>query len=166
VGAAGVTFGCAALLEIAVDTAWTAATGAPCWEYRLWPVHQGHTSRFGVLMWPMYGAFVQHFHGAIRRNPALHGLHGPAARAVLVAVEAMVLEILANALSLGGFGSFLFYYLPDDLGHLTTFRIFLPYVAAGAMGVALLGWLERQPRRAEIGVAAWVLTAFVVLSLP
>lgn len=154
--AAGFTFLCAAPLEILVDTAFVAATGQPCWEYRVWPIHRGYTSGVGAAMWPMYGAFVYAFHGAIRSRADLRCLHGLGARAALVAVEAMVLEIAANAFALAVYGTFYFYYLPGDLNHLTTMQILVPYFGAGMLGLTLLEQVERLPYPAAVGVISWV----------
>ncbi|MSP54168.1 MAG: hypothetical protein EXR69_00950 [Myxococcales bacterium] len=154
--AAGFTFLCAAPLEIVVDSAFVAATGRPCWEYRVWPLHRGYTSGVGAAMWPMYGAFVYAFHAAIRSRRDLVWLHGLAARAGLVAVEAMVLEIAANAFALVGYGCFYFYYFPSDLENLTTMQILVPYFGAGVIGLTLLEQVQRLPHPAVVGVLSWV----------
>ena len=96
----GATFLCAMWLEVAVDSLFVALLGRPCWTYHVWPVHDGYTSGIGMLMWPMYAVFLHLLHQAIDLNPRLAALRPPAAKALLVAVDAMLLEVAANAYAL------------------------------------------------------------------
>jgi hypothetical protein len=162
VAAAGVTLALAAPLEIAVDQLFSTAGGGPAWTYVIAPVHSGFTSRFGILMWPMYGAFVEGVHEALAVNPRLSRWNTPLCRAVLIAVEAMLLEIAANLFCLAVLGRYLFYYHPDDLWHLTTIRIFLPYVAAGYLGVRVLDAVLGSSYRGAIGIVAWAAATLVL----
>ncbi|GDX79391.1 hypothetical protein LBMAG42_12020 [Deltaproteobacteria bacterium] len=166
VAAAGVTFLCAATAEIAVDSAFVALTGAPAWRYIVWPVHQGYTSGIGIVMWPLYGAFVHLLHEVLRGDPRFRAVSGDIARGVLIAADAMLLEVAANLFSLVVFGCFTFYYLPDDLLHFTTIRIFLPYCAVGVLGVQVLNRLEGVRGAAWAGGLAWAVAACVVLAGP
>jgi hypothetical protein len=164
VGAAGITLPVAAAFEFAIDHAWVLVTGEPAWRYLVAPTHGGYTSAVGLVMWPMYGAFVAALHHAVAGRPRLAILHSPWGRAALLAVEALALEIAANLYALLAFGCFFFYYLPNDLLHFTTIRIALPYLVAGRVGVAALDALERHPQRLGIGLAAWVIGAAFVVS--
>lgn len=161
--AAGVTFLCAATTEILVDTAFVAATGAPAWRYIVWPVHQGYTSGVGLVLWPLYGAFVHLLHEVLRSDPRFRAVSGEFARGVLIAADAMLLEVFANLFSLVAFGCFTFYYLPDDLLHFTTIQIFLPYSVAGVLGVQVLNRLEGWRWAAWAGAGAWAVAAAGVL---
>lgn len=163
--AAGVTFLCAASTEILVDSAFVALTGAPAWRYIVWPAHQGYTSGIGLVMWPLYGAFVHLLHEVLRGDPRFRAVSGDLARGVLIAADAMLLEVCANLFSLVAFGCFTFYYLPDDLLHFTTIQIFLPYCVVGVLGVQVLNRLEGRRWAAGAGAGAWVVAAGLVLGL-
>ncbi len=163
--AAGLTFLCAAPLEILVDSAFFRVTGQPCWEYRVWPIHMGFTSGVGAVMWPMYGAFVYAFHGALRARDEFPALHGWVGRAALIAVEAMTLEIAANAYALIGFHTFYFYYWPGDLLHYTTMAILVPYFVCGLVGVAALDCVERLPWPVAVGVGSWIAGVILMFGL-
>jgi hypothetical protein len=151
----GTTLLCATLAEIVVDTAFMTAVGRPAWLYHLWPVHGGYTSRFGVLMWPMYGFFVCMLHEAMPHNRFLKPLDSLLGRALLVGADAMVLEVAANAFSLGFFGSWCFFYLQDDLHHFTSVEIFGPYVLVGWVGLQLLHGLAGLRHPALLGLLFW-----------
>lgn len=156
----GTTFLCAMWLEIAADTLFVWTLGRPCWIYHVWPVHGGYTSGFGLLMWPMYGVFLHLLHLAIDINPRLAPLRSHGAKAVLAAVDAMLLEVAANAFALVGFGSYLFHYHAGDLAHFTTWEVFLPYVVSGWLGLHVLHGLHALERRlppVATGVALYAL---------
>lgn len=153
-------FGCG--LELVMDRAFIAALGRPCYLYFIWPIHDGHTSGSGLVMWPLYGFFVCMLHQAIHASPRLAFLDGNGARAALLAVDAMLLELAANVFSLVFFGSWLFRYHAPDLHHFTTVEAFPIYLLGGYPGVVLLDRLEHHPRRGVIGAALWV--AIIVIA--
>lgn len=161
----GVTSLCATVAEIAVDEAFVLALGRPAWIYQVGPVHGGFTSAAGIAMWPLYGVFVYFLHAALRGNPRLRLLDNDAGRALLMGVDAMSLELAANAFTLVGFHSFYFFYLASDLHHLTTWEIFVPYVVVGAIGMRLVAFLERRKHQALVGLALQLVATVLVLRI-
>lgn len=161
----GATFFCAALAEIGVNAAFVTVLGRPAWLYQVWPVHRGFTSAAGVAMWPLYGVFVYLLDAALRGNPRLRFLENDLGKALLVGVDAMLLEIAANTFSLVGFRSFFFFYLAPDLHHFTTWEIFVPYVIAGLVGMKLIAVLDRRKNRALIGLALQLAATVLVLEV-
>lgn len=159
----GTAFLFGGLLEIVVDPLWIAVVGRPCWLYHVWPVHGGHTSGVGVVMWPMYGFFVGMLHHAIHVSPRLRFLDGHAQRAALLAVDAMLLEVAANLFALAFFGTWHFRYHRGDLAHFTTVEAFPIYVLGGYAGVRVLHALEHHRWRAQFGAVFFVVTAAAVL---
>lgn len=159
---AGVTFFFGAGSELVMDPAFITVLGRPCYLYRVWPVHGGYTSAVGLVMWPLYGFFVALLHQAIHVTPALRPLDGHTARAALLAVDAMLLEVAANVFALGFFGVWLFRYHAPDLHHFTTVEAFPIYLVGGYAGLRLLHALEAHPRRAWVGGVFYVVTAAVV----
>ncbi len=162
----GTTLCCAVWAEIAADELFVLLLGRPGWVYHVWPVHHGYTSGVGLVMWPMYGFFVCLLHEAIHVSPRLAFLDGDVQRAVLVALDAMVLEVAANAFTLLGFGSYFFHYHAGDLVHFTTWEIFVPYVVAGALGLQLLKVLERRAPKVPTGVVLFAVGVLSVLLQP
>ncbi|MBI5494961.1 MAG: hypothetical protein HY904_08020 [Deltaproteobacteria bacterium] len=159
---AGVTFFFGAGSELVMDPAFISVLGRPCYLYRVWPVHGGYTSGVGLVLWPLYGFFVSMLHHAIHVTPALRHLDGHGARAALLAVDAMLLEVAANVFALALFGTWLFRYHAPDLHHFTTAEAFPIYLVGGYAGLRLLHALETHPRRAWVGAAFYVVTAAAV----
>ncbi|MEW5850620.1 MAG: hypothetical protein AB2A00_17675 [Myxococcota bacterium] len=156
-------FGCG--LEMVMDRAFIFALGRPCYLYHVWPIHHGHTSGSGVVMWPLYGFFVCLLHQAIREQPRLSFLEGDWARAGLLAVDAMLLEVAANLFTLVGFGTWLFRYHAPDLHHFTTVEAFPIYLLGGYPGVRLLHAMEAHPRRGRLGVVLGVVIGVAAFAL-
>lgn len=159
VAAGGATFLVAVMFEIGVDEAFLRLTGALAWQYRVAPVLGGSTSLVGVVMWPLYGAFVVAVQDGLRRRQIAESRFS---RAAILAGEAMFLEVAANLFALLGFHGWFFYYLPGDLNHFTTFAVALPYFVAGLVGVTILDQLERVARPVWIGAGCWGVAAIVV----
>ena len=139
----GATFACGVLCEIAFDSAFAHFLGRPAWEYRIWPVHNGYTSGATAVVWAMYGFYLYFFHRMleIRRSPMADSIP---AKGVLIAIDAMVLETLANSFSLITFNVYYFYYFRPDLMNFTTWEIFIPYALCGLGGAFLLKLLDQK----------------------
>jgi hypothetical protein len=154
----GCTFFFAFWFEIGVDSFFVKFLGKPCWEYRIWPVHNGYTSGVGVFMWPLYGFFVYCLNTAIENNPKLAVINHNSFKAFLMALDAMALEILANVFSIAQYHTFYFYYLPGDMVHFTTVQVFLPYMVCCAVGINTLKYLERFEKKCfDIGLVFFLL---------
>ncbi len=138
----GVTLVAGLACEIGWDSLWTARFGSPLWLYRNWPLHHGYTTGVALVQWPLYGFHVCCLHRALAVNKRLNFLNNNITKGVLIGVDAMVIEFLVNSFSLSLFGSWHFYYFPNDLGHFTSFQVFIPYVVSGIAGMHLLSALE------------------------
>lgn len=152
----GATFACGALCEIVVDSLFAYTLGRPAWEYHIWPKHGGFTSGATAVVWAMYGFYLYFFHEALkaRKSPIADSV---AYKGILIAVDAMILETLANTFSLITFKTYYFFYLRPDLAHFTTWEIFVPYAICGAAGVFLLKLLDQAKYpRAWIGLAFYL----------
>ena len=139
-----IAFLVAIVCEVGLGQLYRFVTGEPLWQYRVWPIHDGFTSVLNFMIWPIYGYYsyllgkVMHAHrfSFIRRwhRGMLAGLDGP------------LLEVLANGFFLSLYGSFYFYYLPDDLWHLTSVRVIPLYMLMGVALVFVLGYFQARPR--------------------
>ncbi|REG20414.1 hypothetical protein ATI61_122114 [Archangium gephyra] len=162
----GTTCLCATLGEVGTDTLCVALLKRPLWLYHVWPVNHGYTSAAGLVTWPLYGGFLYFLHQALRANPRLRPFNGDGAKVLLLAVDAMLLEICLNVFSLGLFQSFFFFYFRGDLQHFSTGEIFVPYVVLGYAGLKLLAFLERRRHRLAMGLALQALGILCVLAMP
>lgn len=118
--------------EVLIDSLYKAAFKLPLWEYYLLPIHNGFTSYYSLFIWSMYGFHLYLLHhslnGRVRSNWVL---------AVIVTIEAILLEVLFNLTSLAAFGQYIFYYLPNDLWHITSVQVMPVYFLAGFLVVRL-----------------------------
>ena len=139
----GCTFLGAMWGEIIINTLFVKLFGQPCWLYQIWPIHHGYTSGVGMFMWPLYGFSVYCLDSALKTNPKLAKINNCTVKAYLLALDAMLLEILADLFSISQYHSYYFYYLPNDLIHFTTIQVFIPYLFCCILGVNALCFLER-----------------------
>lgn len=152
----GATFMGGALAEILVGSLGEAALGRLVWQYQIWPEHGGYTTGVGAVMWPMYGFYLYCLHTALRKR-GFTAIENVFFSGVLIAVDAMILETLANIFSLATFNIYYFYYFAGDLLHFTSAEIFLPYVAFGIFGSVLLKLLDKPTYpRAWLGLALYL----------
>ncbi len=152
----GATFMGGALGEILIGGLGESLLGRLVWQYQIWPEHGAYTTGVGAVMWPMYGFYLYCFHEALRKRGSVV-IENVFFSGVLIAIDAMVLETLANIFSLATLNTYYFYYFAGDLLHFTSAEIFLPYVAFGIFGSALLKLLDKpQYPRAWLGLALYL----------
>ena len=58
-----------------------------------------------------------------------------------------LLEILANGFFLLFYGTFYFYYLPDDMRHFTSVQVIPLYMVMGVILSLVLDYLKDKPQR-------------------
>ncbi|MDB5238401.1 MAG: hypothetical protein JWM46_671 [Candidatus Kaiserbacteria bacterium] len=118
--------------EVLIDSLYKAVFKIPLWEYHLLPIHNAFTSYYSLFIWGMYGFHLYLLHhslnGRIRTGWGL---------AAIVTAEAIVLEVLFNLTSLAVFHQYIFYYLPNDLWHITSVQVMPVYFLAGFLVVRL-----------------------------
>lgn len=115
------------LFEITVDSIYAQITGRPLWLYKVFPVHNGYTSIFSLFIWGVMGFqdYLIHDTLSTKKLPSLRKL------ALWLSIEGIIFEILFNLLSLATFGKYIYYYLPKDLWHVTSFQAFPLYLLGG-----------------------------------
>lgn len=115
--------------EIFVNTLWSMHFGAPLWDYHLFPAQNGHISYFFPLIWGALGFYKLINDTAFptkSKNKIIPGL--------IMGTEAIFLEIAFNGLFLLLFGSYIFFYLPANLGilsHLSCLEVIPFYFVVG-----------------------------------
>lgn len=115
--------------EIFVNTLWQTTFHEPLWKYQLYPTQSGHISYFFPLIWGALG-FYKYVNDtafpAKSKSKIVPGL--------IMGGEAIFLEIAFNGLFLVLFGSYIFYYLPENLGvlsHLSCLEVIPFYFVVG-----------------------------------
>jgi len=116
--------------EVAVNSFCRAAFDSSLWIYLVTPVHQGDTSIFAFFQWSLYG---YHLYFVQKKIQSLKVKHEEYIFALVISVEALLLEIFVNISSHFFLNTFIFYYIPGDMGHMTTVFVFPVYILGGAI---------------------------------
>jgi len=116
--------------EVAINSFCRAVFDSSLWIYQVTPVHNGDTSIFAFFQWSLYGYHVYFVQNKIQ---SLNLKHEAYIFAAVISVEALLLEIFVNISSKFFLNTFIFYYLPGDMGHLTTVYVFPVYLLGGAI---------------------------------
>lgn len=116
--------------EVAVNSFCRAAFDSSLWIYLVTPVHHGDTSIFAFFQWSLYG---YHLYFVQKKIQSLKVKHEEYIFALVISVEALLLEIFVNISSSFFLNTLIFYYIPGDMGHMTTVFVFPVYILGGAI---------------------------------
>ncbi len=128
--------------EVAINSFCRAAFDTSLWVYQVTPIHHGDTSIFAFFQWSLYGYHLYFVHQKIQ---SLDVKYKEYIFTVFLAVEALLLEILVNVSSNFFLNTFIFYYLPGDMGHLTTIFVFPFYLLGGAILIGIFSRFLKDP---------------------
>ncbi|MEN8108513.1 MAG: hypothetical protein ABFS22_10975 [Pseudomonadota bacterium] len=156
-----VAFLVAIVCEVCLGKLYFLLFDKPLWRYRVWPIHDGYTSALNFIIWPVYGYYWYFLHHVLQRhrlqfrrtwlNGISSGIDGP------------LLEILANGFFLLFYGTFYFYYLPDDLRHFTSIQVMPLYMVMGICLALIVEYLQQRPRRWHIPAGFYLVGVGFVL---
>jgi hypothetical protein len=112
------------------------------WQYTVYPVHYGYTSKYAPFLWGLYGFHLYLLHGTVDRakRVSVHRL------ALLFCLEAIIIEGIVNLTFKLGFGHFIYYYLPSDLWHFTSFQTLPFYLLGGYVVLETFKNSELNPK--------------------
>jgi len=128
--------------EVAINSFCRTAFDSPLWIYQVTPVHHGDTSIFAFFQWSLYG---YHLYFVQNKIQSLNLKHEAYIFAAVISVEALLLEIFVNISSKFFLNTFIFYYLPGDMGHLTTVYVFPVYLLGGAILIEIFKRFLQDP---------------------
>ncbi|TAH33984.1 hypothetical protein EYC59_04165 [Candidatus Saccharibacteria bacterium] len=128
--------------EIFLDTIYNAIVGRPLWYYNLLPIHGGFTSAFAPIVWGMYGFHVYLLHDTLNTKWSITRTRH---LALIISLEALVLEALLTLSAKPFFGEYLYYYLPSDLWHVTSLQNMPFYFMCGVVIVQVMRRFRREP---------------------
>jgi len=123
--------------EVLVNNVWQTLFSVPLWEYHLFPAHSGDISYFFVFIWGGLG-FYRYLNDATIHNFQSNQQFKPG---FIMGVEAVFLELAYNGFFLLLFGSYIFYYLPANLGifsHLSCLQVIPFYFLVGLFTSSLI----------------------------
>jgi hypothetical protein len=116
--------------EVAINSFCRATFQSPLWVYLVTPVHNGDTSMFAFFQWALYG---YHLYFVKKKIHYLNLKHEAYIFVLVLSVEALLLEIFVNISSSYFLDTFIFYYVPEDMGHMTSIYVFPVYLLGGAI---------------------------------
>ncbi|MGZ5007761.1 MAG: hypothetical protein ACXWE9_02540 [Methylobacter sp.] len=116
--------------EVAINSFCRAVFDSSLWIYQVTPIHGGDTSVFAFFQWSLYGYHLYFLHKKIQ---SFNVKYEATIFTFLLAVDALLLEMFVNVSSNYFLDTFIFYYIPGDMGHLTTVAVFPFYVLGGAI---------------------------------
>jgi len=128
--------------EVLINSFYRAAFDSPLWLYQVTPIRQGDTSVFAFFQWSLYG---YHLYFVRKKLQSYHFRYEDALFALVLSIDALLLEILINISSNFFLGTFVFYYLPGDIGHLTTVFVYPFYLLGGAALCEFFRRFEKDP---------------------
>jgi hypothetical protein len=128
--------------EIFLDTVYNAVVGHPLWYYRILPIVGGYTSSFAVVSWGLYGFHLYLLHGSLHAKWSISRTRH---LALIFSLEALVLEAAATISAKVFLGRYLYYYLPADLWHVSSFQNLPFYFVCGVVTLATLKRFKADP---------------------
>lgn len=128
--------------EVAINSFCRAAFDSPLWLYQVTPIHQGDTSIFAFFQWSLFG---YHLYYVRKKIQSYHFTYEAAIFALVVSVDALLLEIFLNVSSNVFLDTFIFYYLPGDIGHLTSIYVYPFYLLGGTILNETFKRYEKDP---------------------
>lgn len=123
--------------EIFLDSAYNFFVGHPLWYYRILPIQGGYTSAFAVVTWGLYGLHLYLLHGSLADRWSISKTRH---LALIFSLEALVFEALLTIGARLYLGRYMYYYLPGDLWHVSSFQNIPFYFICG---VVILKSLKR-----------------------
>ncbi len=130
------------LCEVLTNAFCRAVFGTSLWVYDIFPVHGGDTSKYSFCVWAIYGCHLYFMDKKFIHSSAAYR---SVLFALILSVDAVVLEFLLNLSSIYYFHSYVFYYFPSDIRHLTTIAVVPFYFFGGLIAAYVIQRCYRQP---------------------
>lgn len=151
----------APLGEVIINSITVLVFGSPVFLYHVAPIHHGYTSLVMLVLWPTYGFHFYCFHEALARR--VDSIFSDSTIAMIMGIDGIIMETLVNILSVLLFSANIFYYIPDDLAHVSSVAILPVYVLIGFVGLKLIHYIEKHTKRKLLIVATFVLSGLLFL---
>lgn len=143
--------------EIIVGTLYTAVVGYPLLQYQLYPIHHGYTSLYAPFIWAIGGLQIWVM------SPLTSRIKDRVRRFTVMAIDILAVEILINTLFLLIAGQMIFYYIPSDLGHLSSLQT-LPFYFIASLVIVRSLRLMRPHKGFAVAACLLVCTVIVYLT--
>lgn len=128
--------------EIFLDSSYKFFVGHPLWYYNILPIQGGYTSSYAIVTWGLYGCHLYLIHGTLAAKWSIIKTRH---LALIFCIEALLLEALLTLSARLVFGRYLYYYLPGDLWHVTSFQNIPFYFICGVVVLKTLKRFKADP---------------------
>jgi hypothetical protein len=128
--------------EIFLDTTYNVFVGHPLWYYRILPIKGGYTSSFAIVTWGAYGFHLYLLHDSLKSRWAITRTRH---LAFIIALEGLVLEAALTLSAKFFLGRYMYYYVPGDLWHVSSFQNIPFYFIFGVVAVHTLKRFRNDP---------------------
>lgn len=132
----------APICEVVINTLCRFAADSPLWMYHVFTVHNGDTSKFSFFAWAIYGCHLyfmdrKFIHSSARYRTILFAL--------ILSLDAICMEFFVNITSIYYLHTYIFFYLPNDVQHLTTLAVVPFYFVCGLLAAEVLRRSFKRP---------------------
>lgn len=127
--------------EVAINTFYELVFGVKLWVYHVLPIHDGNTSLYSFFIWSLYGFHLYLLHTKLGEFGDLSEKR----LSLVISIEAIILEIAMNISALFFLNTYIFYYFPNELWHLTSLQVIPFYFLGGLVITKTLKRFKRDP---------------------
>lgn len=120
------------IAEVAINHFCRAVFDYTLWQYKVLPVHDGDTSLISTIEWGIYGYHLYFLHKKVK---SFHFKYENYIFIILVSIDGPLIEAVINICGLLFLDTFIFYYFPSDLYHLTSLFA-VPFYAIGGFAMS------------------------------
>lgn len=128
--------------EIFLDSIYRIVAGHPLWYYQILPIHHGYTSAFAVVTWGLYGFHLYLLHGSLESKWSIQKTRH---LALIFSLEALILEAVLTISAKVFLGRYMYYYVPGDLWHVSSFQNIPFYFICGVVTLRTLRRFRTDP---------------------
>lgn len=128
--------------EIFLDTTYKLFVGHPLWQYRILPIQNGYTSSYAVVTWGLVGFYLYLMHENLS---AKWSITKTKHLALIFSLEALLLEAIVTLSARLFLGKYLYYYLPSDLWHVSSFQNIPFYFICGVVILQTIKRFQKDP---------------------
>lgn len=128
--------------EIIVGNIYANAFGGPLWRYNFLPIHDAYTSQFSPILWGSFGFYLYLLHDTKKR-----WTHSQIIKlSIIFALQALLIEAVADLVSLVVLGELMYYYYPAHFWHVTAIQNIPFYFVTGLVITYAIHWFKASPR--------------------
>lgn len=128
--------------EIFLDTVYNHFLGHPLWHYNILPIQHGYTSEFAIIPWGTMGFYLYLMHDNLANKWAITKT---SYLALIFSLEALIIEAAATLSAKVFLGSYIYYYVPGDLWHVSSFQNIPFYFICGVIIIRTVKRFKKDP---------------------